>query len=67
MVTPFTEINRSIQLTREYGAFTQEQVYSFGDIQTDDEGFIRKVGNQFMVEDYENTFFFRYLAKDCSL
>jgi hypothetical protein len=67
MVTPFTEINRSIQLTREYGAFTQEQVYSFGDIQTDDEEFIRKVGNQFMVEDYENTFFFRYLAKDCSL
>jgi TRAP-type C4-dicarboxylate transport system permease small subunit len=63
MVTPFTEINRSIQLTLKYGAITQEQVYSFRSIQTDDEAYLKKIKSQFMVEDYESTFFFRYLAR----
>lgn len=64
--TPFCEINRSIQQTFSASSrseLLQEQVYSFENMRTDDSGLIANVSRLFFAEDYENTFFFKELAK----
>lgn len=61
--TPFTEISRSLTATLSNNDILQEQVYTFGNMRTDDPGLIAVVKNQFFIYDYEDTFFFRYLAK----
>ena len=67
-ITTFTEINRSLTatLTLNDDQLHREQVYSFGNIQTDEEKLIGETKNQFFVYGFENTFFFKYLAKTIS-
>ena len=64
MVTPFTEIYRTVSYTLAGGYLLQEDVYSFGRIWTMDEQRIRTLRDQFFVYDYEDKFFFKYLAKN---
>lgn len=65
MYTPFTEINRSLTFTLSNNddSLRQEQVYSLGNMQTDDKSLIYIVKRQFFAYDYENAFFFKYLAR----
>jgi hypothetical protein len=63
MMTPLTEINRTVVNTISSGTILQEQIGSFGDMQTEDDYYIRTAKAQFFVYDYENTIFFKYLSK----
>lgn len=63
-LTPLSEINRTLVQTSTNDNILQEQVGSFGNIQTEDEGLIKVTRVQFFVYDYENKFFFKYLARD---
>jgi hypothetical protein len=59
------EVNRVVYNT----AFSdeplqREEIGSFGDIQSSEELYITTIKAQFFVYDYEDTVFFRYLAKD---
>lgn len=60
----FVEINRTVILTAVGANRLQEDVYSFGAIRTEDETLINSAKTQFFIYDYEDTFFFRYLAKE---
>jgi hypothetical protein len=61
--TPLNGINRTLSNTMLNVGVLQEEVYSFGNIQTDSEDKITTTKNQFFIYDYENTFFFKYLAR----
>ena len=63
-VTPLCEFNRSLSKTTADNNILQEYVYSFADIKTNNTGLIETVKNQFFVYDYQNSFFFKYLAKN---
>lgn len=65
MYTPFVEINRSLTatLSGDDDSLRKEHVYSFGNIQTNDELVIELTKEQFFAYDYENSLFFKYLAK----
>ena len=62
-LTPLTEINRSIYNTMNSSEILQEQVHSLGAIRTEDKYRIQTIKEQFFVYDYENSAFFKYLAK----
>ena len=62
-LTPLTEINRSIYNTMNSSEILQEQVHSLGAIRTEDKYMIQTIKEQFFVYDYENSAFFKYLAK----
>lgn len=61
--TPLSEMNRSLVSTMSNNDILQEQIYSFGDIQVNDEHRITVAKNQYFMYEYENSFFFKYLAK----
>lgn len=61
--TPITEINRTIKNTIGSSDYLQEEVGSFGDIQTIDESRILIAKDQFFIYNYKNSFFFKYLSK----
>ena len=62
-ITPLCEINRSVSESTATNNFLQEDVYSFTNIRTEDERRIAIAKSQFFIYDYENTIFFKYLAK----
>lgn len=61
-ITPMHEINRVIKNTITEDNLLQEDCYSYADIQMEDEGYISLIKDQFFVYDYENKFFYKYLA-----
>ncbi len=65
--TPFTEIYRSIANKMYWSEYMiRDEVYSFGNTQyngDDKEDSIKMISNQFFAYNYENSFFFKYLAK----
>ena len=61
--TSLGEINRGYYNTLKYGNGRKESVYSFGQIRSEDQTEILTVHAQFFVHDYEETLFFKYLAK----
>ena len=63
-MTPLSEINRTLVQTAANDNVLQEQVGSFGDIRTEEEWMIKTAKDQFFVYDYENKFFFKYLARE---
>lgn len=63
-LTPLSEINRTLVQTAANDNVLQEQVGSFGDIRTEEEWMIKTAKDQFFVYDYENKFFFKYLARE---
>jgi hypothetical protein len=63
MMTPLTEINRTIYRTLSSDDILMEQIGSFGDIQTSEEQYINTVKDLYFAYDYEDTVFFKYLAK----
>jgi hypothetical protein len=65
MMTPLVEVNRVVYNTAFSDApLEREDVRSFGDIQSSEESYILTIKLQFLSYDYEDTIFFRYLAKD---
>ena len=63
MMTPLTDLNRTMFKTIDNSNIIEDDVYSFGNMQTDNEEHIEKSKTQFFVYEYEDTFFFKYLAK----
>jgi hypothetical protein len=63
MFTPLFEINRTVYMTLKEDNFLQEQVYSIGNIATSDNNTMETIKDQWFVYNYNDTFFFRYLAK----
>lgn len=65
--TPFTEIYRSVDNTLNWHDYIiRDEVYSFGDTHycgDDKEDSIKMISNQFFAYNYQDSFFFRYLAK----
>lgn len=64
--TPFCEINRSIQKTLSASSKSEilaEEVYSLGDMHTDNSTLIETVNRLFFARDYADSFFFNRLAK----
>lgn len=61
--TAFNEMNRSIYFTFNSSNYLQEEVGSFGRIQTKDEAHIKIIKDQFYIYDYTNSIFFKYLSK----
>lgn len=62
--TALGEMNRSFnRTTMNEENMLSEDVISFGDMQTTDEYYIRTASDQFFIYDYEDSFFFKYLAK----
>jgi len=62
-LTPLAEINRTLANTMTRDDILQEEIVSFGDIQIDDEAKIDTLQKQFFIYDYQDQFFFKYLAK----
>ena len=62
--TSISEINRSITNTLNGNIDNEEEIFSFGDIKTQDIARINIVKDQFFIYDYQNSLFFRYLAKE---
>lgn len=62
--TPLTELSRTISKTMSSDNILEDSVGSFGNMMTEREYEIKTVRDQFFVYDYEETFFFKYLAKD---
>lgn len=62
-ITPIHEISRTVKKTMQTDDMLQETVGSFSDMKTDDDLAIVVARDQFFVYDYENKFFFKYLAK----
>lgn len=61
--TPITEINRTIKNTIGSSMYLQEEVGSFGNIQTTSEERILVAKDQFFIYNYKNSIFFKYLSK----
>ena len=62
--TPMNEINRSLYNTIILNVRdNHEEIYSFGNIKTNDESYIEIARDQFFIYDYEKSLFFKYLAK----
>ena len=65
--TPFTEIYRSIDNTLNWHEYIiRDEIYSFGDTHyngDDREDSIKMISDQFFAYDYQDSFFFKYLAK----
>ena len=62
--TPMNEINRSLYNTLVLNVKdNHEEVYSFGNIKTDDESYIKTARDQFFTYDFEEAPFFKYLGK----
>jgi hypothetical protein len=61
--TPLNAINRTLSNTMLNIGVLQEDVYSFGAMQTDNADRITTTKNQFFIYDYEDTVFFKYLAR----
>ncbi len=65
--TPFTEIYRSIKNKNDWpGYIIRDEINSFGNTQyngEDREDSIKMISNQFFAYNYQNSFFFKYLAK----
>ena len=62
-ITPLCELERSIFTTIATNDYLQENVYSFANIKTEDINRITTIKSQFFIYDYENTLFFKYLAR----
>lgn len=62
-ITPLCEINRSVSTSTATNDLLQEDVYSFANIKTENEGRIATTKSQFFIYDYEDTLFFKYLAR----
>lgn len=62
-LTPYTEINRSIQNTNFFTSNLNNTIYSFGNIQSKDESEINTVKINFMNYDLDRKLFFRCFAK----
>lgn len=62
-LTPLAEINRALKLTMKSDSLIFEEIYSFGNIQSENPDYIRLVKDQFFVYEYEDALFFKYLAK----
>lgn len=63
MWTPITEMNRNISNTLNSDQYIYDPVYSFGRMETADEGQIGIIRNQFFVYDYKEKFFFKWLSR----
>lgn len=65
--TPFTEIYRSVDNTLNWHEYIiRDEIYSFGDTHyngDDREDSIKMISDQFFAYDYQNSFFFKRLAK----
>ena len=61
-ITPMHEINRVVKNTIIEEELLQEDCYSYANIRLEDEGYIALVKDQHFVYDYENKFFYKYLA-----
>lgn len=61
--TSISEIERTVQQTLKSNDFTQDQFYSFNNLETDKEHYITTAKNQFFIYNYEDSFFFKYLSK----
>ena len=61
--TPLAEMNRTLVQTSTNNDILQEQVGSFGNFRTNDEGMINTAKIQFFVYDYEEKLFFKFLAR----
>lgn len=65
--TPFTETYRSVDNTLNWHDYIiRDEVYSFGDTHyygDDKEDSIKMISDQFFAYNYQDSFFFRYLAK----
>lgn len=62
-MNPLAEINRTLVQTSTNDNVLQEQIGSFGNMQTDSESLINIAKDQFFVYDYQEKLFFKYLAK----
>ncbi|MBR2534196.1 MAG: hypothetical protein IKE50_05390 [Erysipelotrichaceae bacterium] len=62
-LTPISEINRSIKNTLIGNYDNEEEIYSFGNIQTRNEARIKIVKDQFFIYDYNESIFFKSLGK----
>lgn len=62
-LTAFNEINRSIYNTLYTNNYLQEEIGSFGNIKTDYKAHITIAKDQFYIYDYQNSPFFKFLAK----
>lgn len=67
VMTPLAEIDRTLQVTTTSDNVLQEQIGSFGNMQTDNAGYIGTAKNQFFVYNYNDTAFFKYLAHKRSI
>jgi hypothetical protein len=63
MITPLSEIGRSVVYTFSSDDILQNEIGSFDDIQTDDVSRITTIRRQFFIYDYEQQAFFKYLSK----
>ncbi len=65
-ITSLSEINRNLSGTLNLSEeeYINELVYSFGDMQTDNEDQVWINMNQYMPRDFQNSFFYRYIAKN---
>ncbi len=65
--TPFTEIYRSVKNKNDWPEYIiRDEINSFGNTQyngEDREDSIKMISNQFFAYNYQNSFFFKYLAK----
>ncbi len=62
-ITPVHEMNRTIKNTMQSDYILEESIGSFANMKTDDEFYILAVRDQFFIYDYDNNFFFKYLAR----
>ena len=53
----------SQEINRIEKSLRREEVYSLGQMQTDDRSTIKLFADQFFIYDYENSFFFKHVAK----
>lgn len=64
-VTAVSEISRSVHYTFSVqpDSYLKEDIYSFGDMKKPSDRWINTVSYQFFAHDYENTPFYKYIAK----
>lgn len=63
-ITPTIEITRTVRATMlNEPRLIKDDVYSFGDMQTDSDMMIELYRDQFFVYDYEETPFYKYIGK----
>ena len=61
--TPISEIGRSVVNSLKGNIDNEEEIVSFGEIQTKDEARIKIVKDQFFIYRYKDSLFFKYLSK----